>query len=172
VRSFLAAVPLSTLGLAITIIVAVALSPALARRLRSPRLVAGLLLFGFGLVLAATLTPDAAALRGQASDGVCDTSRIGLPPLHELLRVNFTTLNVLLFIPLGIAVGLLPRSRIAAAITILAISLTFIVETTQLLVTALGRGCETADMVDNLLGLAIGVVIGILLRPLLARSRG
>ena len=34
----------------------------------------------------------------------------------------------------------------------------------------LGRGCETADMADNLLGLGLGAVIGILARPLVRRA--
>jgi VanZ family protein len=160
VRSFVAAVPLAALALAIAVIVAFALSPRLARSLHTSRAIAALLLMGFGLVLAATLTPDAAAFAGDASDGTCDVSRIGLAPMSELTRISAASLNVLLFIPLGIAIGLLPRTRAAAVVTIAAIALTFFVETVQLLVTVLGRGCQTADLADNLLGLAIGIVIG------------
>ena len=167
-RSFVAAVPLSALALVIAIIATLALSPAAARSLHTSRAIAALLLFGFGLVMAATLTPDAAALAGEASDGICDVSRLGLAPIGDLTRVSAISLNVLLFVPLGIAVALLPRTKAAAVITIVAISLTFLVETVQLLVTALGRGCQTADMVDNLLGLAVGIVIGTVARWMFA----
>ncbi len=165
-RSFVAAVPLSLFALGIAIVLAVWLSAAVARRLDTPRIVAALLLFGFGLVVAATLVPDAGGMSGEASDGVCDLSRIGLAPLDELTRVTFTSLNVLLFVPLGLAVGLLPRTRTAAVVTLAAVSLTFVVEGIQLVVTALGRGCQSADIFDNLLGLAIGMVIGALVRVL------
>ena len=115
------------------------------------------------------LMPTAAALEGRVADGVCDLTRVGLASVQQLTSVNNASLNVLLFIPLGLAVGLLPRNRAAGVATLAAVSLTFVVESIQLLVPVLGRGCQTADMVDNLLGLAIGAVIGTLLRPLSRR---
>ena len=131
-----------------------------------------LLLFGFGFVIAATLTPDAEAVAGVVANGICDVSRVGLAPVESLTRVSSASLNVLLFIPLGLAVGLLPRTRSAAMVTVVAFSLTFVVETIQLLMTVLGRGCQTADLFDNLLGLAIGIALGTLARPLLRLSPG
>jgi glycopeptide antibiotics resistance protein len=168
-RSFLVDVPLAGIAAVLALVVVAVGSPAVARVMRTSRAVAALLLFGFGLVVAATLTPDAAALAGEASDGNCDLSRIGLAPLNELVRINYTTLNVLLFVPLGVAVGLLPRSRTAALVTLAAISLPFVVEAVQLVVTALGRGCQSAEVVDNLLGLAVGIGVGTLLRPFIER---
>lgn len=158
-----------TTALVLIAIGSLVLGPAVARRLATRRSVASLLLFGFGLVIAATLLPDRDALAGIASDRVCDLSRIGPASIGELTRVNTTSLNVLLFVPLGVAVGLLPRSRPAAVVLVAALSLTFVVEAVQLFVTVLGRGCQTADMVDNLMGLAIGIAIGVLARPVLAR---
>ena len=66
-----------------------------------------------------------------------------------------------MFIPLGATIGLLPGSRRKAAIVIAAIALPFAIETTQLLAPALDRACESADVVDNLSGLAIGLVGGV-----------
>lgn len=159
-RWFLRAVPLSAVALLITIIVAVALSATLARRLAVHRAVAALLIFGFGLVLSATLTPTASALAGEASDGICSLSRADLPTLWELTRISAASLNVLLFVPLGIAVGLLPRTRAAAGVIVAAIALTFVVESVQLIAVSLGRGCHVEDLVTNLLGLAIGFAAG------------
>lgn len=171
-RTFIGVVPLSVLALAVSIVVALALSARVARWLRVHRWLAALLLFGFGFVISATLVPTAAALEGQASDGVCDMSRIGLAPIRELTTVNFTSLNVLLFMPLGLATGLLPRNRRTTAVTLAAISLTFVIETLQLLLPALGRGCQTADMSDNLLGLGIGIAVGLLARTVIERGPG
>ena len=137
---------------AVAVVVAIALSATVAGRLGTRRPVAALLLFGFGLVVAATLMPTARALGGDPSDGVCDFSRMGFAPPVEFRYVTSASLNVLLFVPLGLAVGLLPRTRAAGFATLAAISLTFIVETVQLLVTPLGRGCQSADVFDNLSG--------------------
>lgn len=163
--------PLLAIALSMTVVAALTIGPRLARRLGTVDEVGALLVFGVGFVLTWTVLPDADALDGIPGDGVCDTSRIGLIPLRDLVRLNEYSLNVALFVPLGIAVGLLPARRASLAIAVGAASLTFVVETVQLLVTALGRGCQTADLFDNLLGLAIGIVIGLLLRPLLRRWR-
>jgi hypothetical protein len=170
-RTFFGLVPLSALAVAVTLVIAVALSSRLAARLQTRRSIAALVVLGFGLVISATLMPTAAALDGVPSDGVCDTSRLGLASIEELTRVNETSLNVLLFVPLGLGVGLLPWSRAAAVAAAAAFSLTFLVEAIQLLLPALGRGCQTADLVDNLMGLAIGLAVGLLARPLLSRTR-
>jgi hypothetical protein len=171
VRSFLRVMPFYGAALVLTMLAAVVLGPAVGRRLGTRGSVGGLLIFGFGVVLGATLLPDAQGLAGQATDGICDTSHVGLLSLRELITVNQRSLNVLLFVPLGLAVGMLPVSRPAVAITIAAISLTFVVEGIQLFVTVLGRGCQTADLFDNMLGLMIGIVVGVMARPLLGLRR-
>jgi glycopeptide antibiotics resistance protein len=169
-RTFIGEVPLSVLALAVSVVIAIALSRPVAGWLHTRRYVAALTLIGFGFVLSATLVPTGAALEGAVGDGMCDTSRVGFASIEELTSVNVSSLNVLLFVPLGFAVGLLPLSRAAAVTAVAAASLTFVVETIQLWVPVLGRGCQTADMVDNLMGLVIGLVIGLLARPMLPRS--
>ena len=163
--------PLVGVALITTVVAAMALAPRLARRLGTAEWVARLLVFGFGFALSWTLLPDAEGLQGIGSDGGCSTARIGLIPWRELTSLNESSLNVALFVPLGIAVGLLPMTRTAALVALAALSLTFVIETVQLLARALGRGCETADIFDNLLGLAIGILVGLLLRGLLRRPR-
>lgn len=159
--------PFVAMALITTVVAAAALAPRVARRLGSTRAVAALLIFGFGFVLTWTILPDADALEGIATDGgSCDTSRIGLIPWRELTTLNDHSLNVALFVPLGIAVGLLPWSRSAAVVVVAAFSLTFAVESIQLLVPVLGRGCETADLFDNTLGLVVGIGLGLVLRSL------
>ncbi|MEX1297280.1 MAG: VanZ family protein [Candidatus Limnocylindrales bacterium] len=167
-RTFVGAVPLSAVALLVFSLLALALSRVVADRLGTGRAVAALLLFGFGLVLSATLTPTGLALHGSVTETSCDTTRIGLAPIAELVSVNFTSLNVLLFVPLGLSIGLLPRTRAMALITLAAVALPFIVEAVQLAITVLDRRCQTADVFDNLLGLAVGVLLGTLARPLLA----
>jgi glycopeptide antibiotics resistance protein len=123
------------------------------------------LIVSLGIILSATLTPLGGSLDfDTVIPGSCDFSRIGLPPLGSFRGLNDTSLNVLLFIPLGFSVALLPRSRRALTVILAAIALPFVVEATQLLLPALARGCESADVVDNLTGLAIGLVGGLVVR--------
>jgi hypothetical protein len=149
-------------GMAISAVVSLAASDRVGRALGARRGVAWLLVLSLGLILTGTLTPLPEECRsGLEVVGSCDFSRIGLAPLEVLLQVNDTSLNVLMFVPLGAAIGLLPGSRRKAAIVIGAIALPFAVEATQALVPWLDRACEGADVVDNLTGLAIGLGGGV-----------
>jgi len=149
-------------GVIIALVVGTVAARPVARALSARPAVAWLLVTSFGIVLAATLTPtDNALASGDTSSGACDLSRIGLAPWGELTVVSATSLNVLLFVPLGVAIGLLPRSRARTIIAAAAVLLPFAIEAIQLLVPALDRICQSADVVDNLAGLAIGLLGGL-----------
>ena len=79
----------------------------------------------------------------------------------ELVGDFDAVVNILLFITFGFGLGLLPRIRRNLLIMAGAFLLTLFIELTQMLVPDLGRGCESADMIDNTLGLAIGLTAGI-----------
>ena len=92
--------------------IAIVASASLGRFLRASRLHAALLILALGLVLMATLPPTGAAIAGQGSyQDFCDLGRMTPASLPVLLRPNDTSLNVLLFVPLGTALGALARSR-------------------------------------------------------------
>jgi glycopeptide antibiotics resistance protein len=150
-------------GVAIAGLVSLAASGAAARALDVRRPVAWLLIMSLGAIVAATLTPQWEALAfGAQSSSTCNLTRLGLAPLDELLAVNETSLNVLLFVPLGAAIALIPSSRIKVVLVVAAVVLPFAIEATQLLVPILDRGCESADVIDNLTGLAVGFAGGVL----------
>ena len=89
---------------------------------------------------------------------------MGLAPLSEYLHLGgATSLNVILFVPLGLAIGLLGRSPVTAWLLVGALASPVVIETIQSLAPMLGRGCQSRDVVDNLLGLGIGLVLGALL---------
>jgi glycopeptide antibiotics resistance protein len=146
----------------IWVAVALAVGGRVGRALGVRRAVSVALVVSLGIILSATLTPLRGALDfGAVGSGSCDLSRVGLAPLRGLLRLNETSLNVLLFVPLGVSIASLPRSRLKAAFVVAAIALPFAIETIQLLVPWLDRACESADVVDNLTGLAIGLAGGV-----------
>ncbi len=151
-------------GVGASLAVGALLSGRVARALGGPRALAfGLVLFA-GIIASATLTPHTGGASGAEHPGTCDLSRMGLAPLQDLLRPGDVSGNVLLFVPLGMCVALLPRSRSKAILIAAAVAFPFLIEGTQLLVLVLSRQCETADIVDNLTGLMVGLALGGLAR--------
>lgn len=151
-------------GLAITTVIALAVARRVARRLRTESPIAFLLVMSVGAVLAATIPPDADGFSGRPSaPGRCDFGHIGLAPLSQYLHLGDTSLNVILFVPLGLAVGLLGRSSATVWALVAALALPLAIEAIQSLAPMLGRGCQSRDIVDNLLGLGVGLALGVLL---------
>lgn len=169
VRSVSGILPWFLPALALTTVMALAAAGLVARRLRTDRWIAFLLLASVGAVLAATIPPDSDGFSGPSAPGRCDFGRIGPAPLSHYLHLGDTSLNVALFVPLGLAVGFLGRSRAAVRVLVGALALPPAIEAFQSLAPILGRGCQSRDVVDNLLGLGIGLTLGVLLSVLRAR---
>jgi hypothetical protein len=164
VYGFMGSVPLFLPGVVVSILLAAFAARPMARWLQCSSLVAFLLVASTGFIVSATLTPLAGVFDdGTVSSGTCDMQRVGWAPLATYLRPNETSLNVLLFVPLGLALGLMPVSRRARGLIVLGLLSPFAVEGIQLFVPMLGRGCQAADIVDNLTGVVIGMVVGRLL---------
>jgi len=161
VRIYTAALPWFLPGLVLAMVLGVPLSGPVAHWLRTRRAVGYLLIVSLGAILAATLPPGAEGF-DRAADriGACDLHRIGLATSHDYLSVSEVSLNVLLFVPLGVAIALLPRTRRTLGIAVAAFLLPVSIEVTQLVVPTLGRACESGDVVDNLAGLLLGLAIG------------
>lgn len=149
-------------GTGVFVVLGLALARPLAKMLATRFWIACALVIGFGIVISATLTPLNGHLNGAAVGRACDFSRMGLAPLDDLLTIDDTSLNIVMFIPLGVALGLLARSRQKAGLIVAAIALPVAIETIQLLVPAIERGCQSADVFDNLSGLVVGLTIGTL----------
>ena len=150
-------------GFAISVAIAIAAGGWVGRALDLQRSVAVALVVSLGIVLAATLTPQWGALSfGTRGSGTCDLSRIGLASFDDLRGKSDALGNILMFIPLGVTISLVPRSRRKAAIVVAAIALPFAIETTQMLLPVLDRACESADVIDNVTGLVLGLAGGAL----------
>ena len=148
-------------GLVLALVVATILCLPVARRLGVRGLTAWVLLAATGSILAITLTPSWPALTTGVSGPIsCDLSRLGPAPLGEYRRMDDAGLNVLMFIPLGVAIGAIGRRRTRVRLTAAALLLSPAVEATQAIVVPLGRACQGGDLFDNTLGLLLGLALG------------
>ena len=164
-------------GIVASLLVALGFGRRVARALGSSAPHAGALVFSLGVVASWTLTPFTGADTQTTAIGACDLHRMTLAPWAQYLSFSDPAGNVLLFVPLGLCLGWLRPSRQRAVMIASAAGLPVVIEATQLLVPVLNRSCESGDVVDNLTGLAIGLVcgeitrrIGSSLRHLLARA--
>ena len=151
-------------GVLISVAISLTLAGRVARRIGAARPTGALLLFSLGLIASATLTPSREALRfGVIGSGMCDLSRIGFAQIRDLLELDDPGFNVLLFIPPGMAIGLVPRPAIRLGLAIAALLLSPAIELIQLVVTPLDRACQSSDVFDNLTGLVVGLALGLLI---------
>ena len=148
-------------GMVIAVVVGTLVRRPVARFLAMSEPSALVLVVSIGAVLSATLTPGAEGPRSLMTTLECDTSRMGPAPLSAYLSFGTTSLNVLLFIPLGWAITRIGRPGARAAALVIAVILPIAIETIQLVATPLGRVCQVADVVDNLIGLALGIGAGL-----------
>jgi hypothetical protein len=131
-----------------------------------------LLVLSLGFVLAATVTPSREALLfGAEGSGRCDLSRFGLLSWWELRHIDDASLNILLFVPFGIALGMCPRSRARSALVAVALITPVAIELIQLTIVSLGRECQSSDVIDNLSGLLLGLLVGVIARSVFVDRR-
>jgi hypothetical protein len=151
--------PLLVPGVAIAVIAGVALAPAVASRTGLSPLLAGMLVFAVGAIVAITLTPGSGSgFFGRSSCG----GLFPTPRLYQLASLSSEHgLNVVLFVPLGVLIGLIPRARPFAVVALGAIAMPIVIEWIQYSVPRLDRICQTWDALENLIGLAIGLGLGV-----------
>jgi hypothetical protein len=167
ITSFLDSTPWLWPALALAVAVSLAAFRPLARLLHAPRPVAFLLVLGLGGILGLTLTPGAEAFSPFTYQD-CLVEIVRPIGFGRVLNFGERGLNVLLFIPFGVAVGALPWSRAKAGLVLASLALPFAVEGIQYLVPALDRSCSTVDVIDNLTGLFIGLVSGVVIQLVVA----
>jgi glycopeptide antibiotics resistance protein len=158
-------------GFAVSVVVGHLVRHRAARFLGASPILGWAVVVSLGIVVSATLTPlHEGAFEGGAQAAGCDFSRVGLASLEDILELGDTFLNILLFIPLGVTLALLPRSQRKAWLMAVALALPLVIETTQLIATPLDRACQSADVVDNVSGLLIGFVVGSVAGYLVSRA--
>lgn len=151
--------PLLVPGVAIALIVAVWLAPSTAARTGLSPFLAGMLVFAAGAIVAITLAPGS----GEGVFGGTWCGGVRPPPrLGQLVSLSSEHgLNIALFVPLGVLIGLIPRARPFAIAAIGAGAMPIVIEWIQYSVPRLDRICQTWDALENLMGLAIGLGVGV-----------
>jgi VanZ like protein len=151
--------PLLLPGVALALVVAIALAPWAAARTGLSPLLAGMLVFAVGAIAAITLTPGS----GGGSFGQSWCGGLRPPPrLGQLLSISSEHgLNIALFVPLGLLIGLIPRSRPMAVAAVAAGAMPIAIEWIQYSVPRLDRICQTWDALENLMGLVLGLGVGL-----------
>lgn len=153
-------------GMLVVGLLAIPLAPIAGRALFAPAFLAYLLVVSTGWVLIATLTPGGHG--GLPESWREPNLTLSLPSWETLTTINETSLNVLLFAPLGLAIALLPRIRAATVLFGLAVLAPAGIEVAQYLIPELGRvGLQMDDVVANEIGLFAGAVLGLVIRLIL-----
>jgi glycopeptide antibiotics resistance protein len=116
-----------------------------------------------GLVVAITLTPLDVVASGAQGNG--SRHAILEAPPSPILRspsewwpVDDRTLNILLFVPLGFVVGLIPRRWLLPSVVVSLLA-PFAVEGLQWLLPVLRRDPQWQDVADNMIGVVVGLVL-------------
>lgn len=152
-------------SVAVAVLVSWMVAPAVARILRTERWLAWLLVFSVGFILAATATPIRAPVGIDIEiQRACDLTRRSFATLPEVTAWSDVVVNIGVYIPVGVAVALLPISVRSGVAVLGVIALPAAVEGLQFLAPLLARGCQSADVVDGLTGLMIGLGVGLIVR--------
>lgn len=131
--------------------VAVLAARPLAVWLESSPLVSGLLVFGAGIVIAVTLTPVNAA--GSSAWRSFGTDSALVP--DWVVSDRFA--NLLLFVPLGLAAGLVGRADLRRWVVLAVLLSPLLVEGMQAVLPLLNRGPQWQDVLDNTIGILVGL---------------
>jgi glycopeptide antibiotics resistance protein len=164
VAEITAEIPYLVPGSLVALALSIAASGIVGRWLGVNRSVAWVGLFSLGVILSITLSPlDQGIVQPPRDVRACEFTRTSLASLVEVTTSADVAFNIFMFVPFGWAIGLAPWSMRKLVVLLAATALPLTIEAAQLLVIQLGRGCEGADIVDNLTGLAIGFALGTVL---------
>ncbi|MCT1552158.1 VanZ family protein [Brevibacterium casei] len=161
------ALPAFGIGLAIAFVVAT----HLARRLGERRVPIFCWLSSLALVASLTLTPSGHARSAEAALPSSGVWIWALPNLGAFAGVNWQSMNLLMFLPLGIACGLLTRRSTIAWGTVAAFAVSVLVELIQYAAPVLARSqFNSATVLIGWMGIIGGLTVTLILRWLLAKG--
>ncbi|WP_380284468.1 VanZ family protein [Kitasatospora purpeofusca] len=172
IKTVLNGLPMFWPGLLASLVPAALLNRPVGRLLRAHWAVGFVLLLALGGVFTLTLLPAHPRPFWQdlSWSGIvrhCTLDVIGVRPPGEWFASRQADLALLMFAPVGLAAALAGSRRRAAAVLVAGVLLPVALEAAQYALPALGRACDAQDVLDSLLGLALGALLGLLTRPAL-----
>ncbi len=158
-------------GVAASILIATFAAGPLGRRLSIGPGLAWIFLMSLGGIASLTLTPGLESFV-EGYRRTCDLSLVGAPTLDNIRTLNETSLNIALFVPLGLSIALMTRSPARPVLAAGALALPLAIEVFQFALPAFARQCQAGDVASNLTGLIIGLGVGSVARLVQAAMRG
>ena len=166
------AVPWAIPLVAASAVVAVVLALMLQRTRGASAWLVAALMVSIGLVVALTLTPNAGVEESSLVDPRSDRGPWGYLRQPEYwLHLDSRTLNVALFIPLGLTLGLLARGAARWVILAFGLALPWLVEGLQS-VLPFDRDPQSIDLADNSTGFVVGYAAGLLVMGVISVASG
>lgn len=168
---YLNAFPFAPPAFLVGAVVVFFVSRPLARRVEERRVVLVCWMASFVFILALTLTPSSYAL--SMEPGVLMTRNWvwDLPDMSAFFSVNWQSMNLLMFMPIGVSSALFAWRKNIAVFATVAYATSVIVELIQYLVLPLARPqFNSATVVIGWIGISLGVAAGLLIRTMLKRS--
>lgn len=169
---YLSALPFALPALVVGIVVSALIAKRVGKWINEHPAPVFLWLASLALVLSATLTPSGHAI--GIEQGLL-TTRVwtwSLPSPNALFSVNWQSMNLLLFAPLGFASGLFAHRRRIVWIGVLAVLTSVVVEILQFLVIPLHRAqFNSATVLIGWVGISIGLIAGVLVSTQFGRTR-
>lgn len=160
--------PLALPGVVVACVLAVLVGPRVGRRLGATPLAGIALVASVGAVLALTLTPGRLEV---PIDPGCE-ALADVPRLRQLFSItNEHGLNVLMLVPLGITIAAGFRGTPRLALLAAGAALPFAIEAIQYALPELQRVCTRWDVIENVVGLTIGAILGLVGAAVLAARR-
>lgn len=154
------ATPWAPAGLAVTVVVALVVARPVGRWLHTSAVGTLLWVLVLGGVLTLTATPGLSYFTARS----CALGLVSPLPPRELFALGEESLNVWMFVPLAL-LATLPRSRRALRVALgVTFALPVVLEGLQWSLPAMGRACQSSDIVNNLTGVVIGVGVGVVVR--------
>lgn len=156
-------VPIFVVGSALAVVVFC----VLRRRGKTPSVLTLLFMIAFIGFLAVTLTPSRSSNFSSTAHGYCAFDAKGLLPGRALLSHSGTRmLNVLIAVPMGF-LAVLRRGRSRAYQVAAVVIAPLAVEGAQWILPQLGRSCSSMDAGDNLTGVVVGLLGGVVVAAVL-----
>lgn len=168
---YFSALPFALPAFVVGVVIAALFAKRFGAKLKERPIIVFWWLASLMLILSATLTPTGHAL--EMEEGLL-TTRVwtwAIPSPSALLTINWQSMNLVLFTPIGIASGVFTQWRNIISLTLSAYIVSLLVEMIQYLVMPLGRAqFNSSTVIIGWVGITVGVAIGLLVRASIKKN--